>query len=121
MKKNTLLVIVLFLFCLQSFGQSNLVEDSVTTYEISVPDVFSPNGDGINDSLFIIAERIQSASFKVYNRWGQIMYETDDYNIAWSGETDGRACAEGVYYWELEAIIAGSDGMKMSGNVTLMR
>jgi gliding motility-associated-like protein len=70
---------------------------------ITIPNVFTPNGDGINDYLYI--DRIDSVSYLqwqviIFNRWGRKVWETEDYkngdpNRSWNGE----GAPEGVYYY----------------------
>lgn len=70
--------------------------------EISVPNCFSPNGDGVND-IFKISEAIKSDySFTIYNRWGQKMFESGDSGFRdWNGTFLGEGVDEGNYFWIL--------------------
>lgn len=63
---------------------------------ITVPNVFSPNGDGIND-LFVITniERLPNSRLIIFNRWGKIVYESDNYQNNWNGDD----LSEGTYYY----------------------
>jgi OOP family OmpA-OmpF porin len=65
---------------------------------IIMPNVFTPNGDQIND-LFIPREKhnIRLGMLKIFNRWGMEVFETNNIYDGW----DGDNCSEGVYYWEL--------------------
>jgi gliding motility-associated-like protein len=74
--------------------------DNCPYYEI--PNVFSPNGDGKNDQLHPFPYRfIDHISLKIYNRWGQVVFQTDDLDINWDGKDkdSGRDCSEGVYFY----------------------
>jgi gliding motility-associated-like protein len=122
MKKQTIILLLISLFCLQGFGQTNTPEDSVTINQISVPNAFTPNDDGVHDVLLLEgSEHIQSLTFKVYNRWGEVVFETEEKDIAWTGESKDRVCAVGVYYWILEAVMLNGEDVQKKGNVTLMR
>jgi gliding motility-associated-like protein len=64
-----------------------------------VPNVFTPNGDGINDFFEISnIQQYNDVKFVVYNRWGQIVYESNNYNNTW----DGAGNADGIYFYILE-------------------
>lgn len=65
-----------------------------------MPNVFSPNGDGNND-LFkpVYYDNYNLISLKIYNRWGQIIYESNN-NIEWNGKTqEENRLSDGTYYW----------------------
>jgi gliding motility-associated-like protein len=66
-----------------------------------LPNIFSPNGDGINDKLVPVeAEEIGWYRYEIYNRWGILVYEGDNEDDGWDGTTlDGKECNEGVYYF----------------------
>ncbi|MFC2107658.1 gliding motility-associated C-terminal domain-containing protein, partial [Bacteroidota bacterium] len=71
-------------------------------YEI--PNVFTPNGDGYNDYLTPFPESlasIESIDLKIFNRWGKVVYETNDPMINWDGKNfrNGIECAAGVYFY----------------------
>jgi gliding motility-associated-like protein len=96
------------------------VEDCFTD-DIFVPNIFSPNGDGNNDILFVRSEYIQSMKFHIYNRWGEMVFESKDINYGWNGEYKGKACTPAVFVWHLEATMTNGQVVQRSGNVTLVR
>jgi gliding motility-associated-like protein len=96
------------------------VEDCFTD-KIYVPNIFSPNGDGNNDILFVRSEYIESLNFKVYNRWGEMVFEGKEINEGWNGEYKGKRCDPSVFVWYLEAVMTNGSVVKLSGNVTLVR
>ncbi|MDX1478453.1 MAG: PKD domain-containing protein [Saprospiraceae bacterium] len=90
---------------------------------IHVPNVFSPNGDGVNDVLPLYSAKHQAIhSFRIYDRWGNQVFETDDIAIPWDGTFRGEAAPPGVYVYVLDVpcIIDGSS-LILSGDVTLIR
>jgi gliding motility-associated-like protein len=90
--------------------------------EIYLPDAFTPNGDGINDILVPRLSGMASLiSFKVYNRWGQLMYETDKKDSGWDGTFRGVKQPMEAYQWMAEGI--GNDGtrIKKVGSTLLIR
>jgi gliding motility-associated-like protein len=69
---------------------------------------FSPNGDGINDQFrFIGLEDFPNNTLTIYNRWGNEVFEADNYQNDWEGTFDGKILIDGTYFWTLE--IEGED------------
>jgi gliding motility-associated-like protein len=90
---------------------------------IDVPNAWSPNGDGHNDKLYPLTIGITELKyFRVFNRWGQLVFETNIIGKGWDGVFQGKPQVMDVYTWTLEAI--GCDGRqhyKRAGNSVLMR
>jgi gliding motility-associated-like protein len=87
-----------------------------------VPNIFSPNGDGINDVFKADGIGLSSVKAQIYNRWGALIYEWDDVNGKWDGKAkNGSASPDGVYFFIIEA--KGLDGKEYfeKGHVTLQR
>ncbi len=80
---------------------SNIVcVDNCPAYEL--PNIFTPNGDGVNDRLIPRLNRyIQDVELNVYNRWGNVVFTTTDPKINWNGiqQDSGEMCSDGVYYY----------------------
>lgn len=88
---------------------------------VGVPTAFSPNGDGMNDVLFVKGLGIESMSLVIYNRYGEAIFETTDQNIGWDGTFMNREENPGVFTWVLfYDLITGEKG-KQQGNTTLIR
>lgn len=87
----------------ESFLTDSVCIDNCPYYEI--PNVFTPNGDGKNDLLKPFPYRfIDHIKLRIYNRWGALVFETDNLNILWDGKTqDTRIdCASGTYFYTCE-------------------
>jgi gliding motility-associated-like protein len=92
------------------------------TSAIFVPKAWSPNKDGHNDQLRPLTVRIQQIYyFRIFNRWGQLLFETNEIGKGWNGIYKGAESVQDVYTWTLEAI--GEDGKryKKSGSSILLR
>lgn len=88
---------------------------------VGVPSAFSPNGDGINDILFVRGYGLAAINLVVYNRYGEVVFETTDQNIGWDGTFKNRDENPGVFTWVLQYdFITGNKGMQ-KGNTTLIR
>ena len=69
-----------------------------------IPNVFTPDGDGINDELFVTHNGLKDFSITVYNRWGQKMYSSTGSNFHWDGkDTQGQYVSDGTYYYLVKA------------------
>ncbi len=83
--------------------------------EIEVPNIFTPNGDGKNETYqFIQQNYIVSIEYWIFNRWGNIMYQTDKLSTYWDGKVGGSNASEGVYFIKYEA--TGLNGEKVNGH-----
>lgn len=87
-----------------------------------MPNAFTPNGDGKND-IFRIPEvvYIDLVSFTVYNRWGQIVFNTTDKSKGWNGMVNGRDADAGTYVWHMTYLDLYNKKTKASGTVILVR
>ncbi|MNS67493.1 hypothetical protein D3C72_1007480 [compost metagenome] len=98
----------------------------VRPYEpkIILPNAFTPNGDGRND-VFMPQLSIDRAytflEFKVYNRWGQILYSTSNVNAGWDGSSKGVLQEQGVYYYTIKVRLLNNDIRSFSGELTLLK
>lgn len=90
-------------------------------FEPFVPSGFSPNGDQKNDMLFVRSNCLQNFVFKVYNRWGEMVFETTDLNFGWDGTWRGSPCNLGVFAWTLEGFMLNGKEVKKHGTTTLIR
>ena len=89
---------------------------------VFVPKAWSPNGDGHNDKLFPLTENIKTLTFfRIFNRWGQLMFQTNVIGLGWDGNYNGKPQISDVYTWTVEAV--GYDGKiyQQAGNSLLLR
>jgi gliding motility-associated-like protein len=87
-----------------------------------VPSAFTPNGDGLNDIFRpITVGYSQIEYFRVYNRWGQLVYSTSQFYKGWDGTIKGTPQELGVYFWVLSARDFGGKNVQKQGDVTLIR
>lgn len=94
----------------------------ITNPEIYVPNTFTPNGDGFNDVFKIRGPDFSVFYLAVYNRWGQLIFETEDVTQGWDGTFKGRSADPGVFGYYIRAKCnEGSEEIFKKGNVTLIR
>ncbi len=94
----------------------------------TLPNVFTPNGDGENDEFIPLEpyRYVKSIDISIYNRWGQVMFHTTDPMINWNGKVDnsGGDCPDGVYYYICivnEIRLSGIVPVTLKGFVQLIR
>lgn len=88
-------------------------------FEFVVPSAFSPNDDGINDLWVIDLISLQEKrQVQIFNRWGDIVFESDDYQNNWNGKFGGQILPDGTYYYVIN--LGGSLG-RLTGPVTIVR
>lgn len=89
--------------------------------KIFVPNVFTPNGDGMNDIHYAYGRAITSLVMRYYNQYGQLVYETKDQTRGWDGTMSGRQQPVGVYIYVLQATMQDGSIVNMKGTVTIIR
>ncbi len=103
---------------------------SITVYVMSkecdvanvfVPNTFTPNGDGNNDILYVRGKEIKELYFAIYNRRGELVFETTDINKGWNGIYKGKKADPDVFAWYLRAKCFAEGELVKKGNVTLIR
>ena len=91
-------------------------------YTVFVPSGFSPDGDGVNEKLSPLLAGIKELkSFRVYNRWGQLLYQSSDKNAGWNGTFNGKQQLSETYVWVVEAIDQDGKNILKTGKTTLIR
>jgi len=90
-------------------------------YALSLPNAFSPNGDGFNDVYSILGFGLSSIILRIYNRWGDLLFETHDPAIGWDGYFRGKPQPIEVYVFVLTARTPDGLPLKEKGNITLIR
>lgn len=113
------------LFVQDSSGCSDTATLCVTVLGdaiITMPNVFTPNGDGTNDTLVATWINLTSLDCEIYDRWGVLIYHWNALNGGWDGKTDsGKEATDGVYYYICTAVTTQGEVRKLSGFVHLLR
>jgi len=90
--------------------------------DIYVPNAFTPNGDGRNDKFYPVPVGIKALNyFRVFNRWGQLVFSTNQLNEGWDGTLGGLKQGNGTFVWMAEAITKDNKIITKKGTVTLIR
>ena len=111
-----------------SFGCTDTAWNSVSVYasgQLYYPNAFTPNNDGLNDVYFVKGRYFDWATFEmyVYNRWGDVVFQSNDVNKGWNGRVhnSGAQCPVDVY--SLVIRVRGGDGKlrRYNGSITIVR
>jgi gliding motility-associated-like protein len=91
--------------------------------EFFVPTAFTPNGDNLNDALQILGEDFTDLDFRIYNRWGEIVFKGRTQGEAWDGNWLGKALPAGVYTWTATYVNVLNPEIKLKkqGRISLLR
>jgi gliding motility-associated-like protein len=87
---------------------------SVSESMLTVPNTFTPNGDGTNDEFRVVYRSIKEFHIWVYNRWGKLVYKSSDPAKGWDGTINGRPATSGAYYYVIRALGTDAEADYMS-------
>lgn len=99
----------------------NVLEVVCDRTYVYVPNAFSPNGDLENDVLYVRSAIATEILFRVFDRWGEMVFETKDQSIGWDGTFRGKLLKPDTYDYYLEAKCVQGEQKIIKGNVTLIR
>jgi gliding motility-associated-like protein len=107
-------------------GDSSIIVIKLACGDLFVPTIFSPNGTGpdANNKLCVFgtASCIEELKFQVYNRWGEIVFETTDIENCWDGNYKDKPANSGIFVYRLYVKLYNNDEpIDISGNTTLVR
>lgn len=90
-------------------------------FALYVPNVFTPNGDGLNDLLLPVGYGISEVKMTIYNRWGEQLFSSGSIKEGWNGDYAGKPCEQGVYIWFVDFVSADGKQQRAKGHVLLQR
>lgn len=112
------------LISINEFGCRDTTCLPVTASVLPILDVvsaFTPNGDGTNDRAVVYGFGVVKMTFRIYNRWGQLMFESNDVKNGWDGKFKGTPQPMDAYGYTLDAELIDGSKVKSSGSITLIR
>ncbi|MCC6840841.1 MAG: gliding motility-associated C-terminal domain-containing protein [Flavobacteriales bacterium] len=107
--------------CMDSVIRLVNVDD---VFLVHVPTAFTPDGDNLNEVLYVEGNDIADAEyrFRVFNRWGELIFETTDRKVGWDGTYKGKKVPVGVYNWTLHAqSVYTKTNHDLQGHVTVVK
>lgn len=90
-------------------------------FEVIIPNVFTPNGDGINDRFEPKAIGVYDYQLKVFNRYGEMVFQSTSLGLQWDGRVSGKKAQSGVYFYQIEMIDFRSIKHNYEGSLTLLK
>ena len=109
---------------LGSCSSSDTVKVTNSCY-ISIPNVFTPNGDGLNEYFNprdYLSKGLLTFNMSIYNRWGQLIFETDKVTgRGWDGNFNNEPQPQGVYVYSISATFTDGQKVSQKGNITLLK
>ena len=105
--------------CLDTATAIIIVENGLT---LEIPNVFTPNGDGINDLFTILSSGVKEIDLQIFNRWGQKLYAFNGPKAAWDGLSEtGTKVSDGTYFFFVKATGFDDKTIEKQGTVNLFR
>ena len=86
-----------------------------------MPTIFSPNGDNLNDELCLMGSCVQTMTYSIYNKWGELVFTSNKQTDCWDGTFRGKPAPMGVYAFKLQVTLTDGTIQEESGNITLAR
>jgi gliding motility-associated-like protein len=94
------------------------LELSVIDCEFQISNILTPNDDGQNDTWKVSdVSKIAGCDVNIYNRWGELVFETNDYNNQWAGTRNNEQLPDGVYFYSIKC----SNSDEYTGEINLLR
>ncbi len=96
---------------------------TVLSSRYDIPNIFTPNGDGVNDVFKVIAagENVSVLSMQIFNRWGQKVFDRENSNEGWDGKQDGEPALSDVYIYSIRLLQPDGEPVTKKGDLTLVR
>jgi gliding motility-associated-like protein len=109
--------------CIENYIGSllNLEDDSCDDTYLFVPNVFSPDGNGVNDVLFVDGKNIMELNLQVYNRWGNLVFQSTSLTKGWDGMYQGQPVNQGVFVYMLTGRYKNGEVFEQKGTITVVR
>jgi gliding motility-associated-like protein len=87
-----------------------------------MPNAFTPNYDGVNDVFKVkYPQFIKTFTFRIYNRWGNVVFTTNDPHKGWNGYVNADPQPEGNYVWTISLVDINGNMRNYKGSVLLLR
>lgn len=102
--------------CIKTIGKTIRVEE---IYELYIPNAFTPNGDNINDFFTIYGDGVETYEIMIFNRWGQMVFQSNDLENPWDGRVNGGAIQQGVFSYRISVTTTFGGLRERRGTLTL--
>lgn len=90
-------------------------------FYLYVPNAFTPDGDRFNNTFKISSINVVEFNIQIFNRWGELLFESDDKNFEWDGTHNGELVRDGTYVWKIFYRSVNDDEETITGHVSVLR
>jgi gliding motility-associated-like protein len=90
-------------------------------YKLFVPNAFTPNGDGLNDTFQPKGRGLAKYTLSIYDRWGTKVFQTSDFETGWDGGVYGKNSSDDTFVWKINGVDVKGRVKELSGYVTLAK
>lgn len=106
------------------FHKGCIASDSILIIEdcdISIPQAFTPNGDGINDYYNVLPYNVDRFELSIYNKWGKLVFYTNDFSYSWDGTFEGHNLLSDNYIYYATGVQLDGRPFKLQGSLVLLK
>ena len=115
--------------CIDTFGcvgvsdtlDVSVVPPQCDESDVFIPNAFSPNGDNVNDVLFVRSKFIDEMELVIVNRWGQVVFTSTDQSVGWDGSYNGESLAPDAFSYTLSVLCIDGQSYVKTGNVSIVK
>jgi gliding motility-associated-like protein len=86
-----------------------------------IPDIFTPNGDTHNDKFEVKSIFTNSFRIRIYSRWGEVVFQSENSIDGWDGNINGKPAADGYYVYKIDATTTKNEPITKMGSLMLVR
>ncbi|MFN8286245.1 MAG: PKD domain-containing protein [Chitinophagales bacterium] len=107
-----------------SLGCKAVQQFTITVDEavpVFIPNAFTPNGDGVNDSWTVFTTAVKQFKLAIFNRWGEKVFETENSGQGWDGTFKGKPADNGIYVYQGSIVLLNNETRPVKGTLTLFR
>jgi gliding motility-associated-like protein len=104
--------------CIDSIQKPITIEDE---YYVYVPNAFTPDGERFNTYFCISTIGVKSGEILIFNRWGELVFESKDLNFQWDGTYNGTLIQDGTLSWKLNYTTNSGRTKKITGHITILK
>lgn len=108
---------------ISSFGCKNTDVVCITVtkdWNVYIPNAFTPDGDKLNEVFIPVGYAISEIKLTIFDRWGHVVFKSNDTVIGWDGTKNGKVCEQGVYVYQAEITAMSGEKVIKTGHVTLI-
>ena len=107
-------------------GNSEIVSSSNTVETVPeiflyIPNAFTPNGDGLNDTFGALGHGAREYHMEVFNKWGELIFESDNMGTQWNGTFQGEKVLPGTYIYSISATSYYNKDVQRQGSISIVK